>query len=92
MEQAGRCLERAFRALAVGDRELARRQIDASLAMHRQPLAQAIREFLDSEAVGMESGHPGHTPLPPTALAAADEPDRIRPGECWNPDSALLSV
>ncbi len=87
MEQAEVRLEQALRALAVGDRELARSQVDASLAMHRQQLAQAIKEFLDSAY--MESGHAGHTSLPQGDLPAEGGLDGIRQGDCLNPVSAV---
>lgn len=87
IEQAEGRLQHALRALAVGDRELARSQVDASLAMHRQRLAQAIKEFLDSGY--MESGHAGHTSWPQGDLQAEGGPDGIRQGDCLNPVSAV---
>lgn len=92
MEQSGRRLEQALRALAVGDRELARSQVTASLAMHRQPLAQAIKDFLDSDACCVDSGRAEHTPWVPAGVQVADEPEGVRHGECWNPDSVALRM
>lgn len=43
----GRCrLEQALRALASGDRAAARAHVDASLALHRLRLADALKSFL----------------------------------------------
>jgi hypothetical protein len=46
MEQARHRLAQAFRALAAGEPDVARRAVEASLAMQRQPLAEAIEQFL----------------------------------------------
>lgn len=46
----GRCrLEQALRSLAGGDRAAARAHVDASLALNRRPLADALKSFLAGE-------------------------------------------
>jgi hypothetical protein len=55
MEQAGRLLEQTLRSLALGDRAAARSQVDASLAMHRRRLGQAIKGFLDDGPAAAEN-------------------------------------
>jgi len=92
MEQAGRRLEEALRAVAVGDRELARSCLGDSLAMHRQPLARAIKDFLDADACCMENGYIGQAPLLPADVQMAGEPAEVRQDECWNPDALVLRM
>jgi hypothetical protein len=92
MEQAGRRLEQALRALAVGGRELARNQLDASLAMYRQPLAEALKNFLDSDGYCVESRQGAVAPLLPAAFQTEGESDGVRQDECRNPDSAVLPM
>lgn len=45
--QAAGLFAQTMRALAVGDRVAARRQLDASLSLHRQRLGEAIGQWLD---------------------------------------------
>lgn len=93
MEQAGRRLEEALRAVAVGDRELARSCLGDSLAMHRQPLARAIKDFLDADACCMENGYIGQqAPLLPADAHIAGKPADVRQDECWNPDALVLRM
>ena len=70
MTQAARLLEQALYSLAIGDRAAARRQIEASLALHRRRLAQAIRGFLDT-AADTELAASGHA-QPPTSIRKED--------------------
>jgi hypothetical protein len=81
MEQAGQRLAHALRALAAGEADVARSAVDASLAMHRQPLAQAIKDFLESPACRMEDRRRSPGPLPPAALPADSGRDCAR-SEC----------
>lgn len=89
MAQAGRLLEQALRSLALGDRAAARSQVDASLAMHRRRLGQAIMGFLDDETTAAASlqAAPGGSP----AQQVDDEalPDLAWQGEWRSLDSPV---
>jgi hypothetical protein len=56
MEQSRNRLAHAFRALAAGEPDVARRAVEASLAMQRQPLAEAIEQFLGSVVGHIDEG------------------------------------
>ncbi|SBT06166.1 hypothetical protein ACCAA_300027 [Candidatus Accumulibacter aalborgensis] len=89
IEQARRLLEQALRSLALGDRAAARSQVDASLAMHRRRLGQAIKGFLDDEksAAKSERAAPGGWSAEPGDDEAL--PGVVWPGEWQNLDSTV---
>ena len=93
MTQAARLLERALCSLAVGDRAAARRQVEASLSLHRQRLAQAIRNFLDADEDHAESG-PAEPQLrlPSADLQAVVDPAGVREDQCVNRDAEVLPM
>ena len=86
MAQAARLLEQALCSLVIGDRAAARRQVENSLALHRQRLAQAIRNFLDA-AADTESTASEHAQLP--GLLAADLPAESDPTSTREEDACL---
>jgi len=85
--QAARLLEQALCSLAIGDRVAARRQVGASLALHRWRLAEAIRSFLDTAA---DTDPTASGPAQPPGLLAADlqgasDPTSIREEDAYLP-------
>ena len=86
MAQAGQLLEQGLRSLARGDRVAAQRQVDASLALHRQRLAEAIRIFLRVDRDGKAAGTPIQHAEPATGCSGIigdeAEPDSLLQGYC----------
>ncbi len=91
MTQAARLLERALCSLAVGDRAAARRQVEASLSLHRQRLAQAIRNFLDEDHAESGPAEP-QLRLPSADLQAVVDPAGVREDQCVNRDAEVLPM
>lgn len=65
MRQAEDLLEQALRSLRAGDRVSARTRVDASLAINRLSLGEAIRTFIDAQ--GTATTPPGNRHHDPAA-------------------------
>jgi hypothetical protein len=81
--QADRLLGQSLRSLLRGDRAAARRQVEASLANRRQPLAAAIRAFINDDLVQHgRRGEPGAGSSPPlSGFGAVNAEDDWRHGQ-----------